>query len=217
MHKRPIFADRREAGRLLAERLKARALESPLVLALSRGGVPVAAEIAAALEAPLDVVLVRKIGAPGHAEFALAALVEDAEPILVVNPDVPESYRDWIEAESARQAEEIARRRTLYRADAPPAAVADRTIVVVDDGIATGASLQAALTALRRAGAAKLVAAIPVAPRESLEELAAFADEIVCLATPDPFFAVGLHYEDFAQTSDEEVTRLLAEAKARAH
>jgi putative phosphoribosyl transferase len=210
-----IFADRPDAGRKLAERLKGRSLEKPVVLALPRGGVPVAYEIATALNAPLDVVLVRKIGAPGHEEFALGALVDGASPIVIVNEGVPSRYGEHIREEAKRQGQEIERRRALYRGGSPPEEVRGRTVIVVDDGIATGASLRAALTALKRAGAAKVIAAIPVAPAESLTDLEPLADEIVCLATPEPFYAVGLHYANFEQTSDDEVIQLLKAAAAR--
>jgi putative phosphoribosyl transferase len=210
---RALFADRREAGRRLAAQLKRE--DDVLVLALPRGGVPVGYEIALALEAPLDVVLVRKIGAPHQPEFALGALVEAAEPILVLNPEAPRGFAEHIETERRRQEVELARRRALYRGGRLPTPVSGRNVIVVDDGVATGASLRAALTALKQAGARKRTVAVPVGPAESLEALSTLADEIVCLATPDPFVAVGEFYSDFTQTSDAEVTRLLEDAYAR--
>lgn len=192
-------------------------LEAPLVLALPRGGVPVAAEVAAALRAPLDVLLVRKIGAPDQPEYGLGAVVDGTPPRTVLNDDaiadagVSPAY---IEAEAARQREEIERRRQLYRGGRPPEAVGGRTVVLVDDGIATGGTVRAALLALRDAGAGSIVLAIPVAPHAVLEALHGLADRIVCLASPDPFRAVGLHYASFEQTSDAEVIRRLAAARS---
>ncbi len=209
-----IFADRPEAGRRLAERLRTMALADPVVLALPRGGVPVGYEIARELKAALDVLLVRKIGAPGQEEFALGAVVE-AEPALVVlNKAVPRRFTSYIQDEVARQAEEIERRRQAYRAGRPLLSVAGRTAIVVDDGIATGATFRAALEAMKQLDAARVIAAIPVAPAESLAAIEGLADEVVCLATPEPFYAVGLHYGDFSQTTDEEVIDLLKQAAA---
>jgi putative phosphoribosyl transferase len=215
MHERnEIFADRTEAGRRLAERLRAMDLDDPVVLALPRGGVPVGYEIARALKAPLDVLLVRKIGAPGHEEFALGALVEADPPIVVLNEGVPARYMLHVQTQSALEAEELERRRQAYRDGRPLLRVAGRTAIVVDDGIATGATFRAALEAMKQLNAAKVIAAIPVAPAESLPAIEALADEVVCLATPEPFYAVGLHYGDFSQTSDEEVVDLLKRAAA---
>jgi putative phosphoribosyl transferase len=192
-------------------------LEAPLVLALPRGGVPVAAEVAAALRAPLDVLLVRKIGAPDQPEYGIGAVVDGTPPRTVLNEataaDVGASPA-YIEAEAARQREEIARRRLLYREGRAPEAVGGRTIVLVDDGIATGATVRAALLALRDAGAARIVLAVPVAAHGILRSLRGLADHIVCLASPEPFRAVGLHYASFEQTSDAEVVRLLAAARS---
>jgi putative phosphoribosyl transferase len=209
-----IFADRAEAGRRLAERLREMRLDNPVVLALPRGGVPIGYEIAQALKAPLDVLLVRKIGAPGHEEFALGAAVE-AEPLIVVlNEGVPERFMQHVREEAERQAEEIERRRQAYRGGRPLVDVAGRTAIVVDDGIATGATFRAALEVMKQMDAAKVVAAMPVAPAESLPAIEELADEVVCLATPEPFYAVGLHYGDFSQTTDAEVLDLLRQAEA---
>jgi putative phosphoribosyl transferase len=207
-----IFADRTDAGRRLAERLGKMNPKDPVVLALPRGGVPVGYEIAKALKAPLDVLLVRKIGAPGHEEFALGAVVEGETPLVVLNQAAPSHLASYVEDEAKRQAQEIERRRKAYRGGRPLIAVAGKTAIVVDDGIATGATFRAALEAMKRMDAAKVIAAIPVAPEESLSALEELADEVVCLDTPEPFYAVGLHYGDFSQTSDAEVVRLLAEA-----
>jgi putative phosphoribosyl transferase len=213
-----VFADRRDAGRQLAAALAAFKHEHPLVLALPRGGVPVAFEVAQALGAPLDVALVRKIGAPGHAELGLGAVVEGKDPQMILNEEVVRLVRPkpgYLQSEKTRQLQELERRRRLYRDGRPAPAVEGRTIIVVDDGIATGGSAKAVLRALCARGAGKLVLAVPVAPADTLEALASEADEIVCLAAPEPFFAVGEHYEDFAQTTDAEVVRLLERASAR--
>lgn len=206
------FTGRRQAGQELAKALHRFRADDPLVLALPRGGVPVAFEVAQALGAELDVILVRKIGAPGHAEYGIGAVVEGREPQLVLNAEAVRmvgASPAYIEAEKARQVEEIERRREAYRHGQPPVSVADRTVIVVDDGIATGGSMKAVLQALAQGGAGHIVLAVPVAPADTLAELAALADDTVCLATPEPFRAVGLHYLDFDQTSDEEVVTLL--------
>jgi putative phosphoribosyl transferase len=208
-----IFADRAEAGRRLAEQLRAMKLDDPVVLALPRGGVPVGYEVARALTAPLDVLLVRKIGAPGHEEFALGAVVEAETPIVVVNEGVPARFMAHVKEEAGRQTQELERRRQAYRGGRPLISVAGRTAIVVDDGIATGATFRAALEAMKQMDAAKIVAAIPVAPIESVLAVEQLADEVVCLATPEPFYAVGLHYGDFSQTTDEEVLDLLNQAR----
>lgn len=207
-----IFTDRTDAGRQLAGRLRELNLERPVVLALPRGGVPVGFEIARALGAPLDVLLVRKIGAPGHEEFALGAVVE-GEPPIVVSNDSAARIQTYFQQEAARQAQEIDRRRDIYRDGRRLIPVEDRVAIVVDDGIATGATFRAALEAMKQLRAAKVIAAIPVAPAESLAAIGGLADEIVCLATPEPFYAVGLHYGDFSQTSDAEVVQLLDAAR----
>jgi len=212
----PVFRDRRDAGRQLAAALAPYRKDDPVVLALPRGGVPVGFEVAKALGAPLDVLLVRKIGAPGHEELGLGAIVDGHDPQLVLNEDVvrvvapPPGY---IDAEAQRQLAEIERRRKQYVGDRPPVPVDGRVVIVVDDGIATGGTVKAALRGLARHHPARLVLAVPVAPADTLRELTAECDDIVCLATPEPFYAVGPHYRDFRQTEDEEVVRLLAEAR----
>lgn len=209
------FATRREAGRELGERLAELALADPVVLALPRGGVPVAVEVAARLAAPLDLVIARKIGAPGHAELAAAAVVDGERPELVRNPGVIRDFRiaeDYLAREEQRQLAEIARRRALYLAGRPRVPVAGRSAVVVDDGIATGATIRAALHAVRRAGPAALVLAVPVADAGVLARLAAEADRIVCLHAPSGLAAVGQHYRDFRQVEDAEVVALLRAA-----
>jgi putative phosphoribosyl transferase len=212
----PLFEDRRDAGRRLAAALAPYKESRPVVLALPRGGVPVGFEVAKALAAPLDVLLVRKLGAPGHEELGLGALVEGDPPQLVLNPEVIRAVDprpDYIEAEKQRQLLEIERRRREYVGERPSVAVEGRTVIVIDDGIATGGTVRAALRGLSQRHPERLVLAVPVAPADSLGELAAECDEIVCLATPEPFFAVGAQYRDFTQTEDSEVMRLLDEAR----
>lgn len=209
----PRFAGRQEAGRLLAARVVALGLRNPVVYALPRGGVPVAAEVADALHAPLDLVLVRKIGAPGQPELALGAVVDGDAPETVLNPHIVAATgasEAFIEAARRRELAEIERRRTRYLAGHPRVDPAGRDAVVVDDGIATGATARAALHALRRRGAARLVLATPVAPADTLEALRGEADEIVCLFVPAPFFGIGAFYRDFHQLADDEVVDLLA-------
>jgi predicted phosphoribosyltransferase len=212
------FADRADAGRQLAARLLHLKDQTPIVLALPRGGVPVAFEVARALAAPLDVVLVRKIGAPGQKELGLGAVVDGAHPHVVLNEDVVRAVGagdDYIRQETAREMTEIERRRALYRPNRPPLEAEGRVVIVVDDGIATGGTMKAVLEALRELHPRTLVLAVPVTPAESLAELRPFADEVVALATPEPFYAVGAYYRDFTQTSDEEVVALLARANAK--
>lgn len=209
------FADRRDAGRQLGRALAGYDFTDPVVLALPRGGVPVGFEVAQALRAPLDVLLVRKIGAPQHPEYGIGAVVDGEEPQLVVDEEAARAVGatpEYLEAEKRRQLDEIERRRALYCGRRPPVAVTDRTAVVVDDGIATGGTVKVALKALQRAGPAWIVLAVPVAPRDSLEAVAEAADAVLCLSAPEDFRAVGLHYTDFAQTSDDEVVRLLEKA-----
>jgi putative phosphoribosyl transferase len=210
-----LFADRAEAGRLLAERLLPLGLEQPVVLALPRGGVPVGFAVAKALAAPLDLVLVRKIGAPGQPELAVGAVVDGSRPETVLNRDIVRSLavpKAWIEAEADRQLAEIERRRQRYFEGRERASVEGRTAIVVDDGIATGATMAAALHATRRAGPSELVLAVPVAPPDTLDRLRHDADRVVCLATPASFMAVGGFYRDFAQVEDDEVSDLLRRA-----
>ena len=213
-----MFRDRREAGKRLAAELSHLRAEDVLVLALPRGGVPVAYEVAQALRAPLDLVMVRKIGAPDQPELAVAAVVDGESPEIVENQELLDMLgldRSWVERAAERELREIARRREHYLEGRPPLEMAGRTVVLVDDGIATGASFRAALRATRRRGPAHLVLAVPVAPPDTLAALRAEADETVCLETPRAFGAVGAFYEDFHQTSDEEVVELVARAAAQ--
>ena len=212
-----LFQDRSDAGRRLARALERYAVEAPLVLALPRGGVPVAFEVAQALHAPLDVVLVRKVGAPGQAELALGAIVDGDEPQFVLNEDVAAALSpsaEFIEEAKTRQLEEIERRRELYRSGRPTEPIAERTVIVVDDGIATGATTRAALRGVRRQQPKRLVLAVPVAPADVLASLSKECDDIVCLETPAHFGAVGMHFVSFTQTSDDEVVQLLRQANA---
>lgn len=211
------FANRQQAGRQLAHALLALDLNPPLqVLALPRGGVPVAAEVARALAAPLELLLVRKIGAPWQPELAVAAVAEGDPPELVIDAEIARLSgvdRHYIEAQAQRELAEIERRRAAYCPGARPPEVAGRTVIVVDDGVATGSTMRAALRALRQRGPARLVLAVPVAPADTLAALRAEVDDMVCLAQPEPFVAVGRHYIDFAQVGDDEVRRILAERR----
>jgi putative phosphoribosyl transferase len=212
------FADRREAAEALAARLQQLRLPPPLVvLALPRGGVPIGTVVARALQAPLDLILVRKIGAPWQSELALAAVAEGEPPEIVVDEEVQDAAavgRDWIEQRAAEQMQEIVRRRQLYLRGRAPVAVQGCCAIVVDDGIATGTTMRAALKALRRRQPARLVLAVPVAPQDTLRMLRPEVDQIVCLATPQPFRAVGEHYRNFDQVEDDEVMAALAEGLA---
>jgi erythromycin esterase-like protein/predicted phosphoribosyltransferase len=213
-----LFIDRADAGRQLAARLRTLDLPNPVVYALPRGGVPLAVEVAAALHAPVDIILVRKIGAPGQPELALAAVVDGEAAQTVINEDVGTmtgASKEYLARGRARELAEIERRRALYLDDHPRVSPKGRTAIVVDDGLATGATAKAALRALRQQGARKTVLAVPVAPAEALPEMAAEADEVVCLHKMYHFFGVGAYYGDFHQLSDEETISLLREAWTR--
>ncbi|HEX7128265.1 MAG TPA: phosphoribosyltransferase family protein [Thermodesulfobacteriota bacterium] len=212
------FRDREDAGRQLAARLAHYRDQDPVVLALPRGGVPVAAPVAAALDAPLDIVVVRKIGAPDQPELGLGALVDGDDPQALLNADLVERLgvsREYLDEEVARQLAEARRREARYRGGRARIPLAGRTAIVVDDGIATGSSVRAALRSLRRSRPARLVLAVPVAPADTVGALRDEVDDLVCLATPSPFLAVGYHYEDFTQPDDETVISILARARAR--
>jgi len=211
----PMFRDRKEAGERLAALLLHLRDNSPVVLALPRGGVAIGAEIARLIAAPLDIVLVRKIGVPWHPELAAGAVIDGARPRTVINEDVvrmaslsQSDIAKIVEAELAN----IERRRRLWLSDRPHVPIAGHSAIVVDDGIATGASARVALQAVRADGATRVILAMPVAPAETVEMLRAECDEVVCLATPEDFMAVGIYYEDFHQVGDREVQELLQRA-----
>ena len=208
------FRDRTDAGRQLADRLKSRANRPDvLVLALPRGGVPVAFEVACALGAPLDVFLVRKLGVPGHEELAMGAVATGG--VRVLNNEIVHGLgiqESEIEAAVDREQQELARRERLYRGGRPAPEVEDKTVILVDDGLATGATMRAAVRALKQQQPARIIVAVPTASPDTAEALNAEADEVVWVVTPEPFFAVGYWYDDFAQTTDAEVRDLLARA-----
>ena len=209
------FRDRREAGRQLAQHLASYAKRlDVIVLALPRGGVPVAYEVARALHTPLDVFLVRKLGLPGHEEFAMGAVASGN--VRVLNREAVEQLhipQKVIDAVAERELRELERRERMYRDDRPLPDVRGKTVILVDDGLATGSTMRAAAAALRQQGPARLVVAVPAGSPETCAEFSAEVDEIVCAITPDPFYAVGVWYDDFTQTTDEEVRALLAAAR----
>src|SRR5881296_2233154 len=208
------FANRSEAGRLLAEKLEKYANRNDvIVLGLPRGGVPVAYEVAKRLHVPLDVFIVRKLGVPGFEELAAGAIASGG--VRVLNEDVMRAIPhadEAIEAVTARETTELERRERIYREGRPPLELRDRIAILVDDGLATGATMRAAVKALRQSGAAKIVVAVPVGPPDTCREIEQEADETICLSMPEFFQAVGQYYEDFSQTSDEDVRELLAQA-----
>lgn len=212
-----VFRDRREAGAALAELLRPLAAERPIVLALPRGGVPVGYEVARALDAPLDVLLVRKVGAPGNPELGIGAVAEGG--VRVLDPNSVRALlvsAEELETALLRANEELAERSERYRHGSPPLEVTGRTVIVVDDGLATGGTATAAVQAMRRRGAGRIVVAVPVSARESAAQLRRVADEVFCVQEPPSFRGVGAWYADFSQTSDDEVTGLLAQARAQA-
>jgi predicted phosphoribosyltransferase len=211
----PRFRDRQEAGRQLADKLAAYADQQDVsVLALPRGGVPVAFEVATALHVPLDVFVVRKLGVPDHEELAMGAIASGG--VVVRNEEVifglgiPSQVFDLV---LARERQELERRERLYRGEHPFPELAGRRVILVDDGLATGATMRAAVAALRQHRPSRCIVAVPVAPPDTCEDLRAEVDEVVCLMTPEPFYAVGLWYEQFPQLSDEQVRHWLAQAR----
>lgn len=210
----PEFRDRRDAGSALARHLdRHRGRDDALVLALPRGGVPVGFEVAAGLDLPLDVFLIRKLGVPGREELAMGAVASGGVRVLeervIAALEIDETMIATVAVEEQRRLEEGERR---YRGGRPPTALSGRAVLVVDDGLATGSSMRAALRAVRSRDPAEVVAAVPVAPRETCESLQEEADEVICVCTPAPFQAVGAWYEDFGQVSDDQVRELLERA-----
>ncbi len=212
-----IFQDRIDAGQQLAEQLLSYAgRDDVIVLGLPRGGVPVAFEVAQRLGVPLDVFVVRKLGVPGHEELAMGAIASGGirvlnEDVLYVMPDA----QSIVEIVTAIEREELQRRERNYRADRPAPELKGRSVILIDDGLATGASMRAAVAALRQQGAAKIIVAVPVGAPSTCQDLKNTADEVVCLQNPAAFIGVGQYYDDFSQTTDEEVRELLATASAK--
>lgn len=208
------FKDRYHAGELLAKQLTTYANRpDTIVLALPRGGVPVGHAVAKALHAPLDVFVVRKLGIPGHEEYAVGAIASGGE--FVLNDGVVQRFRipmEAIEATARRELQELDRREKLYRAGRPPLQLHGCTVILVDDGLATGATMSVAVRAVRKQEPARIVVAVPVGASDACRDMREQADEVVCYCTPDPFYGVGVWYEDFSQTSDEEVQKFLEEA-----
>ena len=219
MTERQPFANRQAAGQALAEALAGKSLTDPVVLALPRGGAAVAAEVARRLKAPLDLVLVRKIGVPFQRELAAAAIVDGGAAEIVTNDDVMALCgltRADVNQLAKRELAEIERRRQVYLEGRDRVALEGRTLIVIDDGIATGASVRAAVTGLRRRSPRALILAVPVAPADTIAALRPLVDDIVCLEMPEPFMAIGLHYLDFRQLTDADVVHALAEVGAPA-
>ena len=211
-----LFRDRADAGRQLLSRLGAyKARPDVLVLGLPRGGIPVAYEVARGLGAPLDVFVVRKLGVPGQEELAMGAIATGG--VRVVNRDVVDALHiapDVLDRAAAEERRELERREQSYRGDRPEPSVAGRTVILVDDGLATGSTMRAAVAALRQQAPARIVVAVPVAAPSTCAELREEVEEVVCFATPEPFMSVGRFYDDFSQTTDDEVRDALASARA---
>lgn len=208
----PAFEDRADAGRRLAKALQALALAHPLVLALPRGGVPLAVQVAQLLKAPLDLLLVRKIGAPGAPEFAVAAVADGPHPVVEIDHETMAlggASMEYVQSQIPRHLEEIKRRRQVYLQDRAPLPMQGKTVILVDDGIATGTTARAAIRCVRRCGAARIVLAVPVAQADEAARLGSEVDQLVCLFKPASIGAVGLHYRDFTQVTDAEVIALM--------
>jgi len=209
-----LFKHRRDAGKQLAQELLAYAGRSDvIVLALPRGGVPVAYEVARALSAPLDIFIVRKLGLPGHEELAIGAIASGG--IRVLNHDIVQGLKipqTMIDTVTRQELQELERRERAYRGDRPPPDIRGRTVILIDDGLATGASMRAAIAALRAQNPARIVVAVPTAAPETCAAFESEVDEVICAMTPEPFYGVGRWYEDFSQTTDEEVRTLLEQA-----
>ncbi|MEO1241855.1 MAG: phosphoribosyltransferase [Pseudomonadota bacterium] len=202
------FRDREDAGEQLAHALSTHTIDNPVVYALPRGGLPVANIVARSFNAPLEIILVRKLGAPGRPELAIGAIVDGASPIFILHNDIVQTLgvtKDYIQNVKTAALAEIERRRKLYLKDRPALSPKGREVIVVDDGLATGATMEAAIQALREAGASRIVAAVPVAPSDTLLSIQKIADDVVCLHTPTPFFSVGDYYRSFPQLTDADV------------
>jgi predicted phosphoribosyltransferase len=214
-----MYPNRREAGAELARKLgRDHDRGGVVVLALPRGGVPVGFEVARALGAELDIFLVRKLGVPGHRELAMGAIASGG--VRVLNHDVVSWFRipdDAIDEIAREEQRELERREREYRDDRPPVAISHKVVILVDDGLATGSTMRAAVEAVRKFEPSRIVVAVPVAPQAACAELGRIADEVVCAQTPEPFSAVGLWYRDFSQTTDDEVRELLREHRERRH
>jgi len=214
----PTFSDREDAGRQLAEAMQAAPLKDPIVMALPRGGVPVAFQVAQRLGAPLDLLIVRKIGAPGHPEYGIGAVVDTKEPHVIVNEEAARKFRippGYLATEREHQLAEIERRHRIYFGEDEPEAHdhAGRDVILIDDGIANGGSIRAGIHALKEMGVGSIRLAVPVAPRDLLDALRDEVDEIVCLSAPEHLDAISQHYDDFSETTDQDVVRLLKEAR----
>lgn len=208
------FKDRVNAGQILANKLSKYAAQKPLVLGLPRGGVPVAFEVAKALKAPLDVYIVRKLGVPGQEELAMGAIATG--DVRVLNQGVIDALQiseEAIETETRKEKDELKRREALYRGGRPALDVTNRTVLLIDDGIATGSTIKAAIAALKKQKAGRIIVGVPVAPPSTIEELRKEVDEVVCVSTPEFFIAISLWYDEFPQTSDDEVRELLEKAE----
>ncbi|MDG6923297.1 MAG: phosphoribosyltransferase [Nitrososphaerota archaeon] len=205
-----IFRDRKDSGMRLAQALKELKGKNPIILAIPRGGVPVAKEIADFLDCEMDLIITRKVGAPGNPEFAIGSVTQDGE--LITDREFATSYgvgESYILEESKRQAKLIKDRLKKFRGDKPYPSLENRIVVIVDDGIATGYTIRAAVQSIKRKNPALLIIAVPVAPRETIEELQSEVDRVVCLSTPEIFYAIGEFYENFEQVEDEEVVKIL--------
>lgn len=210
-----MFRDRSEAGRMLATEIVALTPRDPIVLALPRGGVPVALEVATALGARLDLLIVRKVGAPGNAELAVAAIVDGAPPDVVLNRDIIEAYGlqdNELAALIARERPELERRRAVYLGKRHPFPVKGNTVILVDDGAATGTTMKVAARAIRRRSPAQLILALPVASPDAVWDLSQEADRVICLSQPPHFRALGFHYREFPQLADADVLHLMSKA-----
>lgn len=212
-----MFRDRTEAGRMLADALSfLKGKKNVIVLAIPRGGVPVGKEVAERIGAPLDLVITRKIGAPWQPELAVGAVSQEGE--IITNPELVTMLKisgDYLREESARQVEEIRKRMNKYRGDRPYPRLAGKTVVIVDDGIATGATIKAAVKSVKRMNAAEVILAAPVGPPDTVRELSKIADRVVCLSTPEGFEAIGEFYSQFEQVEDETVRRIMRGVSAR--